>query len=161
MFPLFDQFLWTRAHSMIRPVGLLAAVLVFSSPLIAQQDSPRQLSQPPSTAGTTPEASENRAGPPARELLKLTARSDLVLVPVIVTDKSGKHVSGVSMERLAECQWCRGVLGARATPLPGRSRQLRFDFDQPITIVNGENIRAQCRKPQDANNFNAVVAAQI
>ena len=160
-FPVFDQFPWTRAHSMIRPAGLLAAILAFSSPLIGQQDSARQLSQPPSSGRTTLDASENRANPPARELVKLTARSDLVLVPVIVTDKSGKHVSGVSMERLAECQCCRGVLGARAMPLAGRSGRLRFDFDQPIAIVNGENIGAQCREPQDANNFNAVVAAQI
>jgi len=83
---------------MIRPVGLLAAVLAFSSPVIGQQDSTRQLSQPPSTGRTTPDVSENRADPPARELVKLTARSDLVLVPVIVTDKSGKHVSGLQKE---------------------------------------------------------------
>jgi hypothetical protein len=47
---------------------------------------------------TAPVASENRATPMAQELLKLTARSDLVLIPVIVSDKSGKHMSGLQKE---------------------------------------------------------------
>jgi VWFA-related protein len=98
MFPVFNQFLWTRAHSMIRPAGLLAAVLAFSSPLIGQQDSPRQLSQLPPISQTALGSFENRANPPAQELVKLSARSDLVLVPVIVTDKSGRHVPGLHKE---------------------------------------------------------------
>ena len=80
---------------MIRSAGLLAAVLAFSSPLLGQQNSTGQPSRPPSTSRMTPDASENRTDPSAQELVKLTARSDLVLVPVVVTDESGKHVSGL------------------------------------------------------------------
>jgi hypothetical protein len=98
LFVVFGQFLWSRAHSMIRPAALLAAVLAISSPLIGQQDSTRQLSQPSSTGRSTPDALENRAKPPAQELVKLTTRSDLVVVPVLVTDKSGKHVPGLQKE---------------------------------------------------------------
>jgi len=49
------------------------------------------------------------AAPP--ELAKLSARSDLVLVPVIVTDKSGKHVSGLQKEafRIEENGNLRGI----------------------------------------------------
>ena len=67
----------------------------------------------------------------------------------------------VPRERLAECQWRKGVLAVRAKLFPGRSGQLRFDLDQPATIVNGENIGAQCREPEDPNYFNPIVAAQI
>jgi VWFA-related protein len=96
---------------MIRPTGFLVAVLAFSFPVFGQQKYTRQLPQPPSTGRTTPDASENPANPPAQELLKLTARSDLVLVPVIVTDKSGKHVSGLEKEafRIEEDGKVRGV----------------------------------------------------
>ncbi len=41
---------------------------------------------------------ENRAALPAQEMVRLTARSDLVLVPVIVTDKSGQPVSGLQKD---------------------------------------------------------------
>jgi len=91
MFPVFDELLRTRADPMIRSAGLLAAVLAFSSPLLGQQNSTGQPSRPPSTSRMTPDASENRTDPSAQELVKLTARSDLVLVP----DESGKHVSGL------------------------------------------------------------------
>jgi VWFA-related protein len=36
--------------------------------------------------------------PPPQDLVKLTTRSDLVLVPVIVTDKSGNHVPGLTKD---------------------------------------------------------------
>jgi len=66
---------------MFRPARSLAALLAIASPLFAQQDAPA-----------------NRTSPPPQELVKLTARSDLVLVPVIVTDKSGHHVPGLQKD---------------------------------------------------------------
>jgi len=65
----------TGANSMIRQVGFLLAALACAWPVCGQQE-------PASPGGVT-----------SRELVKLTARSDLVLVPVIVTDVSGRHVS--------------------------------------------------------------------
>jgi VWFA-related protein len=47
---------------------------------------------------TAPDASAIRGGSAAQELAKLTAHSDLVLIPVVVTDKSGKHVSGLQKD---------------------------------------------------------------
>jgi VWFA-related protein len=79
---------------MIRPFCLLAAILATSFLVFGQQTSPRQPSQFPSTAQAAPGAADR----PAQELAKLTTRSDLVLVPVVVTDKSGKHVSGLNKE---------------------------------------------------------------
>jgi VWFA-related protein len=71
---------------MIRPGGFLVAALAFSLPLFGQQ--------PPARQGALGDP-QDRHNPAAEGLVKLTARSDLVLVPVIVTDQSGKHVSGL------------------------------------------------------------------
>jgi VWFA-related protein len=60
---------------MRRRVRLSAAFLALASPLSAQQSSA-----------------------PPRSPVKLSTRSDLVLVPVIVTDKSGKAVSGLAQD---------------------------------------------------------------
>jgi hypothetical protein len=45
-----------------------------------------------------PAVPENHTVLPPQESAKITARTDLVLVPVIVTDKSGKNVSGLPKE---------------------------------------------------------------
>jgi VWFA-related protein len=69
---------------------------MMSSALFGQQDVGQQPSQSsPRTASAVP---ENRAAFPPQELAKLTARADLVLVPVIVNDKSSKHVPGLQKE---------------------------------------------------------------
>ncbi len=60
---------------MFPPVRIFASLLILTFPLHAQQTTP-----------------------PPQDLVKLTARSDLVLVPVIVTDKSGTHVPGLSKD---------------------------------------------------------------
>ena len=79
---------------MFRPAPSLLAVFLFmGSPLFGQQSVNQHPSQ--SSSQTAPAAPENRVALPPHELAKLTARTDLVLVPVIVTDKSGKHVSGL------------------------------------------------------------------
>jgi VWFA-related protein len=83
---------------MIRFVGVLVVVLAYSFPVFGQQEQIRQPPQISSTGQGAPGASENRANLPPRELLKLTARSDLVLVPVIVADKSGAHVTGLQKD---------------------------------------------------------------
>lgn len=95
MYRTSDLHISMRVHSVIRPTALLASILVLLVPLMSQQDPARYRSQLSPTGQTAPDASHDRANPPAQELIKLTARSDLVLVPVIVTDKSGKHVSGL------------------------------------------------------------------
>jgi VWFA-related protein len=83
---------------MIRTAGFLAAVLAFSFAVFGQEEPTRAPSRLPSTDQAALGASENHGNPPAQELVKLSARSDLVLVPVIVNDKSGKHVSGLRKE---------------------------------------------------------------
>ncbi len=81
---------------MPRPAPLIATFLILESVLFGQQDVNQQ--PPQSSPQTAPAVSENRAVLPAQELAKLSARTDLILVPVIVTDKSGKHVSGLQKE---------------------------------------------------------------
>jgi VWFA-related protein len=66
--------------------------------MFGQRGPARQPSQALFTGQAAPGASEDRANRPAQELVKLTARSDLVLVPVIVNDSSGKHVSGLEKD---------------------------------------------------------------
>jgi VWFA-related protein len=87
---------------MIQPRGLLVAALAFSLPMLEQQAPVRQ---------GAPADSHDRDNPRAEELVKLTARSDLVLVPVIVTDQSGKHVSGLGKDafRVEEDGKVRGI----------------------------------------------------
>lgn len=81
---------------MLRPCRLLAALLFMASPLLSQQDAESKTSQ--SGAESSPAVSENRAALPQQEATKVTARSDLVLVPVVVTDKAGKPVSGLQKD---------------------------------------------------------------
>jgi len=78
---------------MLRPESFLALLLIICSPALGQQDVRQQPSQ--SSTKTALAVTENRVALPPQEFAKLTARTDLVLVPVIVTDKSGKHVSGL------------------------------------------------------------------
>jgi VWFA-related protein len=80
---------------MLRPAPLLAALLVVCSPFLARQDA-TQPSQ--SNSQTAPAGPENHAVGPLADMARLSARTDLVLVPVIVTDKSGKHVSGLQKD---------------------------------------------------------------
>jgi len=75
---------------MFRPAPLLA-LLLMGSPLFGQQDVNQQPSH--SSSQNAPAVPGNRVALPPHELAKPTARTDLVLVPVIATDKSGKHVS--------------------------------------------------------------------
>lgn len=81
---------------MFRPFPWLAALCFAFSSLAGQQGVDSPVSQP----GGKPAASisEDPAAMPKDGLARLTARADLVLVPVIVTDKSGKHVSGLRKE---------------------------------------------------------------
>lgn len=94
---------------MLRPALLIAGLLFVGFPLFGQQDVNRQPSQ--SATQTTPAVPENRIAPQSQDLAKLVARTDLVLVPVIVTDKTGKHVSGLQKEafRIEENGNVRGV----------------------------------------------------
>ncbi len=73
---------------MPHPLRTLAALLLLASPLFAQQPTP-----------------------PQQDLVRLTTRSDLVLVPVIVTDKSGNHVPDLSKDsfRIEENSKLRAV----------------------------------------------------
>jgi len=84
---------------MIRPAAFLVAVLVLSLPVLEPQE-------PTSQGGA-----QGNASPSVPELVKLTANSDLVLVPVIVTDASGKHVSGLQKDafRVEEDGKLRGL----------------------------------------------------
>jgi hypothetical protein len=65
---------------------LLVAALALSLPVLGQQE--------PTLQG----APQGNAKPSVEELVKLTSHSDLVLVPVVVTDPSGKHVSGLGKD---------------------------------------------------------------
>ncbi|MGO9167415.1 MAG: VWA domain-containing protein, partial [Candidatus Sulfotelmatobacter sp.] len=81
---------------MLRPVVVLASFLLTATQLFSQQAVSQQLPQP--SVQPAPAVTENRTSLQPQELAKLTARTDLVLVPVVVTDKSGKHVSGLQKE---------------------------------------------------------------
>jgi len=79
---------------MFRQASFLVTILAFLGAGVGQRGSAVQ--QVPLAGQAAPPVPGTRASP--QELVKLTARSDLVLVPVIVTDKSGKHVSGLGKE---------------------------------------------------------------
>jgi VWFA-related protein len=81
---------------MLRPSLLLTALLFTFSPIFGQQNGGSQTGQP--QAKTVPAEPENPPARPPEGLARLTTRADLVLVPVIVTDKSGKHVSGLKKD---------------------------------------------------------------
>jgi VWFA-related protein len=83
---------------MVRP-ALFVTLLLIWLPLFGQDfgQQPSQ-SQSPSSNPPAPTIPERRPAPPPQELAKVTARTDLVLVPVVVTDKSGKHVPGLQKE---------------------------------------------------------------
>ncbi len=78
---------------MLRPSLFLAYFFFFHPSLLCQQGAAARASQPGAQIPSA--APGNPASLPSQELTKLTARADLVLVPVIVTDKAGKHVSGL------------------------------------------------------------------
>jgi len=81
---------------MFRTAPLLAALLFVWCPFFGQQDVRQQPSR--SSSQTAPAAPGNPVVLSPHELAKLTARTDLVLVPVMVADKSGKHVSGLQKD---------------------------------------------------------------
>lgn len=82
---------------MRRPEALIAALLFIWSPLFSKQNvAPR----PPQADASAAPIVSNRRGPMlSQDLTKLTTRASLVLVPVIVTDRSGHHVPGLQKER--------------------------------------------------------------
>jgi VWFA-related protein len=135
---------------MHRPGRLLAIFLAFSFGVFAQQApslQPTQLQPAGLTPSSAPKAPANLS---AQTLVRLTARSDLVLVPVVVTDKSGSHVSGLAKEVFQieengkardvsvfeEVQTEKPVSPAQASTADGHSNFL-FDDDHPwrVTIV--------------------------
>jgi len=80
-----------RGTIRLRVTRTLLAVLVFSSPAFCLQDAAPPQARFPSAQTD----SEARGAYNVSESVKLSLRSDLVLVPVIVTDKSGKPASGL------------------------------------------------------------------
>lgn len=64
----------------------VCVVLILSASLFAQQ------------SGAAPSASQRPSAPAAEAIPTIVSRSELVLVPVIVTDKSGKHISGLNKD---------------------------------------------------------------
>ncbi len=77
---------------MLRP-GSLLVVFVFMWSAALGQPQPS-----PAASAIAPTAQENRIAPASQESAKLTGRADLVLVPIVVTDKSGKYVPGLHKE---------------------------------------------------------------
>lgn len=92
--PGFDQLRRRMNSWTIGVVRALLAFLFCSSPAFCLQGAVLPQAQTPSIQ----QGSESRGAFSAQELTKLTVRSDLVLVPVIVTDKSGKPVSGLQKD---------------------------------------------------------------
>ena len=80
---------WTPGFSSCRSHGLPVRRLpgAFRAPYCPQAQTPSVLQD-----------SEERGESSVQKLTKLTLRSDLVLVPVIVTDKSGKPRSGLQKD---------------------------------------------------------------
>jgi VWFA-related protein len=81
---------------MHRPALLIAALFLAPSFSSGQQNV-----TPPSTPSSPrsqPVGTENVSVAAPQEWTKLSSRADLVLVPVTVADKSGKHVSGLRKE---------------------------------------------------------------
>jgi VWFA-related protein len=83
--------------SMVRPALLLAALFVVSPFLLGQQDA-SQRSPTQSSANAASAVPDNHAALPPEEWTRLSSRADLVLVPVTVTDKSGKQVSSLKKD---------------------------------------------------------------
>jgi VWFA-related protein len=81
---------------MLRPGCFVVAFVFVWSAALGQPDHVQQPS--PATSTIAPTGQENRTAPAPPEVAKLTGRADLVLVPVIVTDKSGKYVPGLQKE---------------------------------------------------------------
>lgn len=82
---------------MVRPALLLAAFFVVSSFSLGQEGAaPSSPSQSSTNAARA--VPDNHGAPLPLEWTKLTSRADLVLVPIAVTDKSGKHVPGLKKD---------------------------------------------------------------
>jgi len=79
---------------MLRALPSLIFALAAASSLLAQQTT-TQPPEPPAQT-TAPAATDDK--PSRHEPAKVSSRADLVLVPVIVTDKSGKHVPGLQKD---------------------------------------------------------------
>jgi VWFA-related protein len=82
---------------MIPHARCLVVALAFCIPLHGQQQATPE-PQVPADQQTAAGPSQNLTTTLPQELVKLTARSDLVLVPVVVTDKSGKAVAGLKKD---------------------------------------------------------------
>jgi len=76
---------------------LLVAILLLHTALLGQQGSTQPPPQSPSPNSPAGLVHENQTPSQPQELAKLSSRTDLVLVPVLVTS-AGKHVPGLQKE---------------------------------------------------------------
>ncbi|MGO9864530.1 MAG: VWA domain-containing protein [Terriglobales bacterium] len=81
------------AHPLLAAV-FIAWTLLLGRQVLGQQDASREQQKSQSGAKSAPAIAHNQDVFPPQELGKITTRTDLVLVPVVVT-KSGKHVPGL------------------------------------------------------------------
>lgn len=79
---------------MLRHKSVLVATLLLRAAVLGQQGNSQQASQPPSPSSAAHPALESHTPSQSQELAKLSTRTDLVLVPVLVTS-AGKHVPGL------------------------------------------------------------------
>jgi len=93
-FQWFHQLLRQTSSSTNRVVWVLLVFLFGASPLFCLQGAmPSQTPAPAARQGSQAGGTSS-----AQDLTKLKVSSDLVLIPVIVTDKSGKPVAGLQKE---------------------------------------------------------------
>jgi len=97
-FLVSNLFLRTGIHSVVPRECLFIAFLVIVSAMFGQQNAGQQPLQSQSSMKSAPSIPEDRTVLSPGELAKLSAHANLVLVPVIVTNKSGEHISGLQRE---------------------------------------------------------------
>ena len=82
---------------MLRRKSLLVAILLLRTAVLGQQRTTQRPQQSPSVNSPAGLVAENHTPSQPQELAKLSARTDLVLVPVLVTS-AGKHVPGLQKD---------------------------------------------------------------